>query len=117
MRWLFMLVNALALALFFGREPPIAFYLAFALLAANFASFCLLYDEPLKRATQRVEQQMLQLSGKGLHAEQYQRLQSMKVTATADDRKFRLTFMSGLNLATGAAGCGMLMWALLARFA
>jgi len=116
MGWLFMLFNALAMGLFFGIDPRIGFYLTFALLAVNFATFCLLYDVPLTRARQRVAQQLLQFSSRGIHAEDHQRLQSMKIVATADDRVFRLTFMSGLNLATGIAGCCMLAWALLARF-
>ena len=85
MGWLFMLVNALAMGLFFGINPQIGFYLAFALLAVNFATFCLLYDVPLGRARERIAHQLLQFPSQGLHAEQHQRLQSMKVVTTADD--------------------------------
>lgn len=113
--WLFMLVCALALGLFFGINPQIGFYLAFLALALNFATFCLLYDEPFKRARYRIEQQLLQISAQGVHAEEYQRLQSRKVVATVEDRAFRLTPISGVNLATGIAGAGILAWAMIAR--
>lgn len=115
MGWLYMLVNAAAVVTLFGMRPPILFGLALALLAISFTTFCLLYDEPIKRARFRVTQQMGRISAQGLHAEEYQRLQSMKIHASDADRKFRLTAMSGVNLASGVGGAILLGWALLAR--
>lgn len=117
MGWLFMLLCAGATALFFNVEPRMAFYVAFLILAANFASFCLLYDVPINRARQRISQQMSQMSPTGMQANEYQRLQSMKVIATEDDKRFRWTIMSGVNIITGIAGGVMLVWAIIARFA
>ena len=116
MGWFFMLASLAAAALFFGVEPRIAFYISLAVLAVSFASFCLLYDEPLNRARFRIAQQMGAISGKGVHAEEFQRLQSMKVTPTTDDLQFRLTFMSGVNVASGIAAAILLIWGVIARF-
>jgi hypothetical protein len=116
MGWLFMLACGAAVGMFFGVQPQIAFYLAFMALAVNFASFCLLYDEPFKRARYRIEQQLMQISSKGVNAEEYQRLQSRSVVATAEDRRFRLTPMSGVNLISGIAGVGLLCWGAAARW-
>lgn len=112
-----MIINVAAAVALYGVQPPLLFGIALALLAVNFATFCLLYDEPLKRAQHRVDQQLLQISGKGVHAEEYQRLQSTKIKPTDADRKFRLTPMSSANLASGVAGALLLAWAVIARFA
>jgi hypothetical protein len=56
------------------------------------------------------------ISGKGIHADQFQRLQSMTATPTEGDKVFRLTLMSGLHIASGFAAAGLLIWALVARF-
>ena len=115
MGWIYMILSGIAAGLSFGAEPRIAFYLSLAVFAASFASFCLLYDEPLKRARGRMVERMGRLSGQGVHAEEYQRLQSMAVTPTDEDKQFRLTLMSGINVASGIAGLGMLVWAALIR--
>ena len=113
--WLYMIVCGIAVGLSFGAEPRIAFYISLAVFAASFASFCLLYDEPLKRARGRIAERMGRLSGQGVHAEEYQRLQSMAITPTDEDKQFRLTLVSGINVASGIAGLGMLVWAVLIR--
>ena len=113
--WLFMLACGLALGLLFGVKPQIAFYFAFIAMALNFATFCLLYDKPFKRARYRTERQLLQISAHGMHAEEYQRLQSRKVVATAEDRRFRLTLLSGMNILTGVVGLGLMCWGVIAR--
>jgi hypothetical protein len=116
MGWFFMIASLVAVGLFYGIEPRIGLYLSLVVLAVSFATFCLLYDEPLNRARRRMATQMGALSGKGIHAEEFQRLQSTKVKPGDADKVFRLTFMSGLNVASGIAAAGMLIWALLARF-
>ena len=115
MGWLYMSASALAAALFFNQEPRIAFYIALAVLSASFATFCLIYDEPTKRAAQRVRQRLSEISGKGIHYEEFQRLQSHVAVVSTEDRKFRLTLWSALNVASGVAGAGLLVWALIAR--
>jgi len=50
-----------------------------------------------------------------MHAEEYQRLQSRKVVATAEDRRFRLTLLSGMNILTGVVGLGLMCWGVIAR--
>jgi hypothetical protein len=115
MGWLFMIFNIAAVGALYGMQPPTLFGVALALLAISFTTFCLLYDEPLKRAQHRVAQQLGQISGKGMHAEEHQRLQSMKITPNESDRKFRFTPMSGVNVASGIGGAILLAWGLLAR--
>lgn len=117
MGWIFMIVNIAAAVALYGVQPPLLFGIALALLAISFATFCLLYDEPLKRAQHRVDQQLLQISSKGAHAEEHQRLQSMKIKPNEGDRKFRITRMSAVNVASGVGGAILLAWGLLARFA
>ena len=116
MGWLYMLASAAAAVLFFNQQPTIAFFIALAVLSTSFATFCLLYDDPAKRAAHRVQQRLNQISGKGIHAEEYQRLQSQDAAVTSDDRKFRLSLLSALNVASGVAGAGLLAWALVLRF-
>lgn len=115
MGWIFMIANLAATILIYGAGPEYAFFLAFAMLAANFATFCLLYDDPIKRARNRIDQRLAQIPARGLHGEEHQRMQSMKVVATAEDKKFQLTFLSGLNIASGLGGAAMLLWAIALR--
>ena len=115
MRWLYMLASAVAAALFYGTAVRGALFLSLVVLSVSFASFCLLYDEPLKRAKRRTEVRLGEISGKGVHAEEYQRLQSMPAAPSDDDRRFRLTMMSGINIASGIAGAALLVWAIVAR--
>jgi len=115
MGWLYMIISGAAAGLSFGAEPKIVFYISLAVFAASFASFCVLYDEPLKRARGRIAERMGRLSGQGIHADEFQRLQSMAVTPTDEDKQFRLTFMTGVNVVSGILGLGMLVWAVLIR--
>lgn len=117
MGWLYMLVNVLAVVVCYGTNPGYAIGICLVLLAISFTTFCLMYDNPLKRAQGRVTQQLARLSSKGIHAEEHQRLQSVKVTPNDEDRMFRLTPMSGVNIASGIAGGLMLAWGLYARLA
>lgn len=115
MGWLYMVMSGAAAGLFYGTGPRIAFFICLVVLGISFASFCLMYDEPLKRAGHRITERMGHISGHGIHADEYQRLKSMKVTATEDDKRFRLTLMSGVNVASGIAGAVMLGWGLMVR--
>ena len=116
MGWFFMIASLIAAGLFFGIEPRIGFYLSVAVLAVAFATFCMLYDEPTNRARHRIASQMASMSDKGVHADEFQRLQSMKATPNEGDKEFRLTLMSGLHVASGIAAAGLLIWAIIARF-
>ena len=116
MGWFYLLASLAATIAFYGAEPRVGFYLSLAVLAISFASFCLLYDAPLNRARFRITQHMATLSGRGIHADEFQRLQSMKITPNEYDKKFRLTFMSAVNVGSGIAATGLLIWALMARF-
>ena len=117
MGWLFMIINIAAAVALYGVHPVFLFGIALALLAINFATFCLLYDEPLRRAQHRVTQQMAQISSKGAHAEEFQRLQATKIVPSQGDRKFRLTAMSGVNIASGIGGAILMIWGFIWRFA
>jgi hypothetical protein len=117
MSWLYLVVNAVACAMLFGANPQFALFIALASLAVNFTSFCYIYDAPVRRAYDRNARRMGMISGHGIDADEYQRLQSMKIVASADDKKFQLTFMSGLNIGSGIAGCMVLLWACWIRFA
>lgn len=115
MGWIYMILSGVAVGFSFGVKPTIAFYLSLVVFAISFATFCLLYDEPLKRARGRIGVRMGSLSGHGIDADEYQRLQSMAVTPTDEDKQFHLTVMSGINVGSGIAGLGLLVWAALIR--
>jgi hypothetical protein len=117
MSWLFLIVNLVATTMLFGATPKVALFVALAVLALSFTSFCYIYDAPIRRASNRNAQRLGMISGYGLHADEYQRLQSMKIVASDEDKKFQLTFMSGLNIASGIAGGMLLLWACWIRFA
>ena len=70
MGWMYMLVNIAAVITLFGMRPTFLFGVALVLLAVSFTTFCLLYDEPIKRAQRRIDQQLVQLSSKGMHAQE-----------------------------------------------
>lgn len=111
MSWLYLVLNVVTCAMLFGANPQFALFIALASLAANFTTFCYIYDAPMRRAYNRNAQRLGMISGHGLHADEYQRLQSMKIIASDHDKKFELTFMSGLNIASGIAGGVLLLWA------
>lgn len=116
MRWLFMIMAGVAAYLFYGNGPTLAFYSALLVLAVTFATFCLLYDEPLRRATGRVNARLGQINAKGIDADEYQRLQSQAAVASAEDKRFRWTPMSIANIAAGLVAALLLVWAVTIRF-
>jgi len=114
--WISLVTTILAVVLWWGGQPVAMFYTSLIVMAASFTTFCLSYDEPINRARRRVAAHMSNLSGKGVDFEEHQRLQSMTIKANDDDKKFRLTMMTGINLAAGVAGFGLVIWGLIARF-
>jgi hypothetical protein len=118
-RWGQMIVCAAAVVLLFGAGPADAprwaFFAALAVFALSFATFCLLYEEPMNRARQRVAGQLARTPAQGLHAEEHQRLQSMAIKPNEHEKAFQLTFLSAANLASGAAGLVLLVWGIIAR--
>jgi len=115
MRWALLIVAVAAVVMLFGVGPAYAVYAAFLVLFVNFATVCLLYDDPLRRARQRVAQRLAQLKPGGRNAELYQRLQSATPKPTADDRRVRYGAMTLLNIATGLAAAGLLIWGIVLR--
>jgi hypothetical protein len=116
MRWLYMLVSGAAAFLFYGHGPTMAFYLSLLVFSVCFATFCLLYDEPLRRATGRINARLGQITARGINADEYQRLQSQAAVTTVEDRQFRWTPMSIANIAAGLTGMALLLWAVVIRF-
>jgi hypothetical protein len=114
-RWAFLVACLGAVAMLFGVEPKNALYTSFVVLCLNFATFCLQYDDALNRAKGRMATQMGRISSSGLHAEEYHRLQSTRVTTTAEDRVTRYGPMTMLNIVSGLAGIGLLTWGLIMR--
>jgi hypothetical protein len=115
MRWAFLIIGVAAVVLLFGVGPEYAGYVAFFVLLANFATVCVQYDEPLRRARDRVKEQLSRLKPGGMNADLYQRLQSATPTPTADDRRVRYGTMTILNIVTGLAATGLLVWAVVLR--
>ncbi|MHC4710566.1 MAG: hypothetical protein ACYTA3_09100 [Planctomycetota bacterium] len=115
MRWAFLIVAVGAVVMLFGVGPAYAVYAAFLVLFVNFATLCLQYDEPLKRARQRVAERLSLLKPGGRNADLYQRLQSATPKPTADDRRVRYGPLTLLNIASGLAAAGLLVWGILLR--
>lgn len=115
MRWAFLIIAVAAVVMLFGMQPKYAAYFAFLVLFINFATVCLQYDDPIKRARRRVAMRLSQMHPKGADPEFYQRLQSATPTPTADERRVRYGPLTVLNLATGIAATGLLVWAVVMR--
>jgi hypothetical protein len=116
MRWAFLIIAVGAFAMLFGVGPSYAVYVAFLVLFVNFATVCLQYDDPLKRARQRVTDQLSTMKPGGKQADLYQRLQSATPKPTAEDRRVRYGPMTLLNIATGVAAAALLVWGIVLRF-
>jgi hypothetical protein len=115
MRWLFLVAGVAAVAMLFGVGPSMGLLAAFVALGLNFATFCIQYDDPVNRARNRVNHRISLLSPGGVHTEELQRLQSSALNVTTDDRRVRYTFLTWVNLASGVASVGLLMWGLALR--
>jgi hypothetical protein len=115
MRWAFLIIAVCAVVALFGVGPAYAVYAAFLVLFLNFATLCLQYDDPVNRARQRVAEQLSHLKPGGASADLYQRLQSSDPKPSADDRRVRYGAMTLLNIATGFAAAGLLVWGILLR--
>jgi len=115
MRWIYMMLSGAAAYLFYGNGPTLAFYCSLLVLAISFATFCLLYDEPLRRATNRINIRLSQITARGINADEFQRLQSQAAVASADDKRFRITPLSMANIASGIVGAALLLWAVMIR--
>ena len=115
MRWAFLIIAVCAVVMLWGVGPEYAVYAAFLVLFANFATVCLQYDDPVRRARQRVANQLSRLKPGGRNADLFQRLQSSTPNPTVDDRRVRYGLMTLLNIATGLAAAGLLVWGILLR--
>jgi hypothetical protein len=115
MRWAFLIIGVVAVVLLFGVGPEYAGYVAFFVLFANFATVCVQYDEPLRRARNRVKEQLSHLKPSGRNAELYHQLQSATPKPTVDDRRVRYGPVTLLNIATGLGATGLLVWAIVLR--
>jgi hypothetical protein len=115
MRWAFLIIAVCAVVLLFGVGPAYGVYAAFLVLFANFATVCLQYDDPVKRARQRLAARLSVLKPGGKYAELYQRLQSTSPKPTADDRRVHYGAMTLLNIVTGIAAAGLLVWGIVLR--
>ncbi len=113
--WTSLGASAAAVALLFGVGPTWGMGLAFLILAVCFATFCLLYDEPVRRARSRIARQLSGISSTGVNAEEHHRIRSMAVKPTSDDRKMEMSPMMIVHLASGAAGAGLAVWGLVLR--
>jgi hypothetical protein len=115
MRWAFLIIAVCAVGVLWGVGPEYAVYAAFLVLFANFATVCVQYDDPIRRARRRVADRLSRLKPGGRHADLYQQLQSAAPKPTTDDRRVRYGPMTLLNVATGLAAAGLLVWGILLR--
>ena len=107
MRWAFLAVAVCAFALLIRVGPQYGIYAAFVVMVVNFTTLCLQYDDPVKRARQRIAARLSRLRP---DVDLHQRLESAPVTPTAADRRVQYGPMTLLNIATGLAAIGLLIW-------
>ncbi len=110
MRWMFLALGAGAAALLLAMGSQYGTLAAFAALGVSFTTFCLQYDDPVKRARHRIADRLRLLSTGGAASEEYQRLQNARLIVTDADRQVRYTTMTWLNFAGAAASIGLLIW-------
>lgn len=112
MRWTLLATAGCAFASLWGVGPGYALFAAFLVLFANFATFCVLYDRPKDRARLRIADRLRRLHP---NTDLAQRLETAPITPTAADRRLGFGPMTLLNLATGIAGAGLLVWGVVLR--
>jgi hypothetical protein len=107
MRWAFLGAAVCSFAILLGVGPRYGVYAAFLVMCVNFATLCLQYDDPIKRARSRIA---AQLRGLSPHSDVAQRLETAVVKPTEEDRRLQFGLMTLLNLVTGLAAIGLLIW-------
>ena len=112
MRWTLLGIAVCGFLSLWGVGPGYALFVAFLVMFANFATFCVLYDRPKDRARLRIADQLRRLHP---NTDVAQRLATAPVTSTAADRRLGFGPMTLLNLATGIAGAGLLVWGVVLR--
>lgn len=110
MRWAFLAAAVSAFAILFGVGPRYGLYAAFLVMFVNFATLCLQYDDPIKHARARVA---AQLRGLNRNTDVAQRLETAKVKPTAEDRRRQMGPITLLNLVSGLAAIGLLVWGIM----
>jgi hypothetical protein len=115
MRWVFLLAGIASMILFYGVGPQLAMPVAFVVLSINFTTFCLQYDDPINRARKRVNAALGQLTPGGIHAQEYQRLQSAAPVISSEDREIRYGPMTITSIISGIASIGLLIWGITLR--
>jgi len=112
LRWIWLAISVAALVSLWGVNPEYAFVGALAVLIINFATFCLLYDQPLVRARDRIAAYIQTLHP---NSELAQRLSTVKAKVTEEDRDLGSTPMTIANHISGVAAAIMLLWGLSIR--
>lgn len=112
LRWVFLVVAIASFAVMWGMGPRFAPYIAFGVMFANFATFCLLYDRPMEQARHRIKMRLLELNP---NTDTAQRLQTAKLRPTEKDRELGHGPMVQLNFATGLASFAFLAWGIVLR--
>lgn len=111
-RWSLFAIAICAFAASWGLGNDYLPIAAFAVLFANFATFCLVYDRPLARARERIA---MQLRGMDPNSDAAQRLGTVVAKPTDADRNLGLSPMVLMNLITGAAAVLILIYVLWLR--
>lgn len=115
MKWIFLAAGIVSVYLVYGHTHQYVLFAAFAAAFINFATFCIQYEDPAKRARNRAEERLKQLKPGGLHADEQARLRSAKPNITAEDRATRWNAMTLLNLVSGLAALGFCAYGIMAR--
>jgi hypothetical protein len=113
--WTGLVASMAAVPLLWGIGPGWGVWASLLACFVCFATFCLLYDEPVRKARSRVAARLAGMSSRGSMSEEYQRLQSSRLNPTDAERKMTMSPMLIANLVSGAAGAGLALWGLALR--
>ena len=112
MRWMFLGVAVCGFASLWSVVPTPVLFVAFLVMFANFATFCVLYDRPQHRARLRITAELRRLNP---NTDVAQRLATAAISPSGADRHLGLGPMTIANLATGFAAGGLLIWGIALR--
>ena len=109
LRGAFLIAGAAGFALMIAFGSQIAIFAAFGVLFGNFATACLQYNDAMDRARARVEGRLGRLH---VNSDAHQRLETLAVKPTAEDRHHQMNAMTLANLVTGIACIAFCAWGL-----
>ncbi len=106
-KWIFMVAGVAAVVMLYRWGHQYVMFASFGVLFLNFASFCLQYEDPAKRALARRDERLLHMKPGARNSEEVQSAQSSAPPILPQDRAFRWDVVTLINIVTGIAALGL----------